>query len=87
MRAELDDVALADRDVDAGNARRVGARPDDRAARAPLELEIAARVIGMVVRVQDVREPPALRLELRRDLVRVGRVDGGRRPDSASCSR
>ena len=76
MRAELDDVALADGDVDAGNARGIGARADDRAARRALQLEIAARVIRMVMGVQDMRQPPALRVELPRDLARIGRVDG-----------
>src|SRR5688572_16509776 len=79
MRADLDEVALADGDVDAGNARGIGTRTDDRAARFALELEVAACVIPMVMGVQDVGQTPTLRVELSQDLARVGRVDGGRR--------
>jgi len=78
VRAERDDVALPDRDVEARNACSVGARPHDRAARRALEREVATRVIGVVMRVEDVREAPPRGVELRQDLVRVGRVDGGR---------
>ena len=37
-------------------------------------------VIGVVVRVQDVRQPPTLRFELGRDRARIRRVHGRRRP-------
>jgi hypothetical protein len=54
VRAELDDVALAHRDVDAGYSREVRARADDRAAGFLLEREVAARMIGVMMRVQYV---------------------------------
>ena len=76
---ELDDVPLAHGHVDAGDARGIGARADDRAARSPLELEIAARVIRVVMRVQNVGQPPALGIELYLDRGRVRRVDGSGR--------
>ena len=52
-------VVLTVGDVDAGDARAVGAGPHDGAASLLLEREIAAGVVGMVVRVEDVREAPA----------------------------
>ena len=79
MLSELDDIALADCDVDARNARGIGTRTHDRAARSALELEIAARVIRMVMGVQNMGQTPPLRVELYQDLARIRRVHGGRR--------
>ena len=52
-------VAVAHLDVDAGNARAIGARPHDRAFPLGLEREIAAGVIGVVMGVEDMRQAPA----------------------------
>ncbi len=88
MPAERHDVAVAHGYVDARNARRIGARADDRATRPPLELEVAAGVIGVVMGVEDVGQAPALRGELYRDLARhPGVSTAAVSPDSASCSR
>src|SRR5690606_4523813 len=73
-RAEAELVAVADLDLDAGNAPRVGAGADDPAAGRGLELEIPARVIGVMMGIEDVRQRPAALLEraqYRRDLRRI----------------
>src|SRR5665213_3334414 len=48
--------AVADRNVDAGDPGAIGQRPDDDAAGGALQFEIAAGVIGMVMRVEDMRQ-------------------------------
>ena len=73
--AEFQRFALADLEVDAGDAGGVGAGPDDDAAGAFLQPQVAAGVVGVVVGVEDVREAPALALEFAVDGVWIGRVD------------
>jgi hypothetical protein len=75
MRAELETIPVTVFDIDAGNATRIRARPDNLAIRLGLELEIAARVIGMMVRVEYVCEPPALLGKGRTDRARRRRID------------
>src|SRR5260221_4821277 len=59
LRAQGIALAFAHLDVDAGNAVAVGARADDRGASRLLDLEIAPGVVGMMMRVEYVREAPA----------------------------
>ncbi|MEZ5893174.1 MAG: hypothetical protein R3C58_08535 [Parvularculaceae bacterium] len=77
--AEHHRVAFADRAVEARNAFGLGARADDFAIPFFLEREVAARVIGMPVRVEDVGEAPTFLRQRSVDGVRVGRVDRRRR--------
>jgi hypothetical protein len=77
--AEAIGVALADRHLDARNARGVGARAHDGAARRLLQRQVAAGMVAVVVRVEDVGEPPAARPERREHRRRLGGIDHRRR--------
>jgi len=68
MLAEAEGVALPDLGVDARDLGGLRARPDDGAAGRRLDFQVAAGVIMMVMRGQDMRELPALGLQ--------GRCDG-----------
>ena len=57
--AKLHDVALADGAVDTGNFVLLSFRADHHAARFLLEFEIAARMIEVVMGVEDVGQLPA----------------------------
>ena len=87
VRAKLERVAVADLHVDARDPRCIRARSDDPAAREPFQLEIPASVIGVVMRVQDMRKRPAALLERGDDRSRVGRVDRGRHVRSRGRAR
>jgi hypothetical protein len=52
-------VAVVDLDVDARDARPVDPRADDGAAGGFLDLEVAADMVAVMVRVQDMRDLPA----------------------------
>ena len=53
-------ITFPDLLVDPGDSRRIGARTKNTAACFRLDREISAGVIGMVVRIQYMREFPAL---------------------------
>src|SRR5690606_10143893 len=74
-RTEFHDVAFADRPVDAGYLVLLALRADHRAARLLLQLRIAARMVEMMVRVQDMRERPAPLFESGEDRLHFRRVD------------
>ena len=57
--AEAVMVAVVDLDVDARDARPVDPRADDGAASGFLDLEVAADMVAVMVRVQDMRDLPA----------------------------
>jgi len=80
--AKFHDVAFADRAVDAGNEVLLAFGPDHHAARLLLEFGIAARMVEMVMRVQDVGERPSLFLEGGEDRLHLRRVDRRRRAGS-----
>src|SRR6185437_13684930 len=77
--AELEGVAVTDRDVDAGYSRSIGKRPDDDRLGRRLQLEIAAGMVRMVVRVDDVGEGQAAALERGQHRRRFRRIDGADR--------
>ena len=58
--AEGEGLVLADLDVDAGNSRRVASGADDGAAGGPLDLEIAADVVHVVMGAEDMGQAPSL---------------------------
>ena len=59
--------------------------PDDGAAGRLLQAQVAAGVVAVVVGDEEVGETPALGGEALQDFFRVGSVDRGREPASASC--
>ena len=71
-------IAVADREVDAGNAFPVGGRPDDGAAMGRLEAEIGARMVAVMMGVEDVRQVPAMLAQRRLHRFLHGGVDDGR---------
>ena len=74
LRADRIAVALADLDIEAGNARRIRSRADHRRAVARDKLGIATDMVEMVVGVEDMGEPepaPLQRLDHRCGLGRV----------------
>ncbi len=75
LAAEGIGLAFAQRHVDAGNALAIGLGADDGGAGRLLEGEIAAGVIVVVMGVEDMRERPAQRIELRFDRGCLGRID------------
>ena len=78
--AEAVAVAVVDLDVDAGNARPVAPRTHDGAAGRLLDLEIAADVITVVMRIEDMGDLPAAFFRLGKDRPGHRRVDDGDRP-------
>ena len=81
-RADFHGVALADGFIDQRDALRFVARRDDAALVRFLQLRDAAGVVAVMVRHQDVGQPPAGPLERRFDRRRLGRIDRGGR---AAC--
>jgi hypothetical protein len=77
LLAEIVGAAVADLDVDAGNAVAVVARPHDGAAGRRLDLEIAAGVVGVMVRVEDMRDAPLAAFSRRQHRLGHGGVDDG----------
>jgi hypothetical protein len=75
--ADRDEVAFAHRDVDAGNLRGLLARRHHAAEVLLLQRLDAAGMIGVMVRDQDVGQPPSGSLQGLLDSGRVGCVDGG----------
>lgn len=73
--ADRDCVAFADGPVDAWNFFRFVPWANDFAVPVFFQREIAARVVKMVVGVQNKIEPPAFGVEAGVDLVRLRRVD------------
>ncbi len=78
-RADLHRVALADCLVDMRDALRFVARRDDAAFVVRLKLADAGGVIAVVMRHQNIREPPAGLFERGLDRSGLRRVDGRRR--------
>ena len=68
-------LAVADENVDTGDAARVIAVADDSAAGGALQFEIAAGVVVMVMGVENVRQPPAETIERRENRPGEGRID------------
>ena len=62
-RPKFDDIAVIDRLIDSRNFRRFALGTDDAAAPAFLQRKIAAGVIGVPVRVENVGERPTLFLK------------------------
>ena len=79
QRADLHHVALAHRDVDAGNLLRFLARRDHAALVLLLQRLDAGGMIGVMVRDQNVGEPPPLFGKRGFDRRGFRRVDRGRR--------
>ena len=78
-RTEFDDVAAADGDVDAGDFRLLVDRSDDlHAFTVVLQRHVAAGVVVVVVRVEDVRQLPVALSQLVGVGRRIRRVDRGR---------
>jgi hypothetical protein len=73
--AEAVVVAVIDLDIDARNARPVHSRTDDGAAGGFLDLEVAADMVTVMVRVQDMRDLPATLCRLGEHRPGHGRVD------------
>ena len=57
--AEIVAVAVADLDIDAGDAVAVRARPDDGAAGLSLDLPVAPGVVAVMMGVEDMGDCPA----------------------------
>ena len=79
--------AIAEGDVDAGNAVRIIAVPDDDTAGRALELQIAANVIVVMVGVENVGEAPAETFESGKNRFGDGRIDRGAAPLPTSRAR
>jgi hypothetical protein len=60
-----------------GMLRGLSGGPDDGAAEMLFQRQVALDVISMVMRVEDVSEPPAKAGELPLDFRRIGRIDRG----------
>jgi hypothetical protein len=73
--AEAVALAVVDLDLDAGDARPVAARANDGAAGGLLYLEIAADMVAMVMRVQNMGDLPAALFSLRQHRPGHGGVD------------
>jgi hypothetical protein len=73
--AEAIMVAVVDLDVDARNARPVDPRADDGAAGGLLDLEVAADMVAVMVRVQDMGDLPAALCRLGQHRPGHGRID------------
>jgi len=80
-------LALPERDVDVGDALAVGRAADDEGAGRRLQRGIAARVVPVVMGVEDMAQAPAGFLERGEHRVGDGRVDHRSAPLAASCSR
>ena len=72
--AERDAVAIADHAVDRGQLLHLPRRDHGGTGRLCDRL-VPARMVGMPVRVPDLRDPPALRLGLTQVFRAIGRVD------------
>jgi len=59
VAGEIIALAVGERGIDAGDARPIGGRPDDDAACGCLEFEVPAGVVGVMMRIEDVRQTPA----------------------------
>src|SRR5690606_137269 len=64
LRAELENIPLLKSDIDAGDARRILFRPHDGATSCLFELQIATRVIAVMMSVEDMGKGPAQFLQL-----------------------
>ena len=78
--AEAIAVAVIDLDIDAGNAGAILPRPDDGAACCLLDLQIAANMVAVMVRIQDMGDLPAALFRFRQDRRGHGGVDHANRP-------
>ena len=78
--ADLDDVALADAQIDIGDLGRLVVRRDDAAAVFLLQLGDAADMVVMMVGDQDVGQRPALALQRLDNGGGLRRVDRGGSP-------
>jgi hypothetical protein len=78
VAAEIDDIALCDRALQARDTTLLARRADDLAPGLPSDRLVAARVVGMPVRVEDVGQLPALLVEGAQDRSDLGRVDARR---------
>ena len=78
--ADGHEITLANRDVDVGNLRRLLAWRDHAAFVALLELGDPAGVVAVMMRHQNVGEPPAGLLQRRLDGGGLGGIDRRRRP-------
>mmetsp|Transcript_14587 Transcript_14587/g.42679 ORF Transcript_14587/g.42679 Transcript_14587/m.42679 type:complete len:278 (-) Transcript_14587:286-1119(-) len=70
-RAKRELVSVLDLDVDARDASGIRARPDNGQAMAFLQLQVGTRVVSVVVRVEDVRQLPALCVQSRLHRLRL----------------
>jgi hypothetical protein len=73
--AEAIMVAVVDLDIDARDARPVDPRTDDGAAGGLLDLEIAADMVAVMVRIQDMRDLSATLCRLGEHRSGHGRID------------
>ena len=67
--AKLVSVAILQFNIDPGNPFSVGTGTDNRAASLFFKFQITAGVIVMVMRIQNVRQRPALNVQCRQDRI------------------
>src|SRR4051794_9408879 len=76
--AKIEDIALLDLQLNAGNAIGLALGPNDFAAEYALQRQIARRMVAMVMRGEDMRELPAALDQLFFDLAGIRSIDRSR---------